>query len=531
VVPVTLASSESEDRILILERKTWELEGFIARSLLARIAALEQGLAASWFYAGQRRGTVRGTVNGCSSLPFPGATIRIRDHATLERIADLVANSSGVYEGPVNLESDPQNVDVIATAAGIYAARFGGPVSQTLNLNTGENLLPTLTLPPATGYYCPGGQYQPEATCIRTFVVRECGNVPLAGAVVELYQDGDLMATCTTTGGVASIAVGANGANYTTPPTVGLTGGVGSGAAATAIMRIGTVTRTSGGTGYTNGSYTDGTFSGGGGSGGTFSYTVSGGVVQSTITITNRGTGYTSVPTPVINAGPGAGATFDVKLQVGSVTVTARGSGYTGNPTVGFTGGSGSGATAAATVAINCTLDVPAGDYDVVIIPASGSGYATYTGTLTHTCPTGGTTTIDLEPDEDHLCYPGAACGPCRNYPLVMFFTPGAGSPPGSFPPGPLPSDTLNYDAGQGKWIGTPGLVDLTSPITHHPCTGHYVASCQPGGTMNVTVFVDDPSDPQCLGGYGVGSSSAATGTCTPFHQTLGPPIGGTLDG
>jgi uncharacterized membrane protein YgcG len=65
---------------------------------------------------------------------------------------------------------------------------------------------------------------------------------------------------------------------------------------------------TNGGSGGSNGSHTDGSFTGGGGSGGTFTYVVSGGIVQPSITITAPGSGYTGtvLPTPVFPSGDGA---------------------------------------------------------------------------------------------------------------------------------------------------------------------------------------------------------------------------------
>lgn len=150
-----------------------------------------------------------------------------------------------------------------------------------------------------------------------------------------------------------------NGGSYATPPTPVFNAGVfGSGAAATATLgastTVGTcttsgmvtaVTRTNGGSGYTNGSYTNGTFTGGGGSGGTFSYGVTGGVVQATITVTNPGSGYTSAPTPVISAGAGTGF---------AATATVRG---------------------------GCCVDTPAnGPYNAI---GSYTGYADSWGNLT----------------------------------------------------------------------------------------------------------------------------------------------------
>lgn len=74
------------------------------------------------------------------------------------------------------------------------------------------------------------------------------------------------------------------------------------------------------------------------------------------ITVTNDGTGYTSVPTVTISApslayGTTASAIATVTSnKVSAITVTNAGSGYTSAPTVTITGGGGSSATATASV-------------------------------------------------------------------------------------------------------------------------------------------------------------------------------------
>ena len=62
------------------------------------------------------------------------------------------------------------------------------------------------------------------------------------------------------------------------------------------------------------------------------------------ITVTNGGSGYTSVPTVVITG------TSPPVNSVASITVTTAGSGFTCVPVVTFTGGTGTGATATAVI-------------------------------------------------------------------------------------------------------------------------------------------------------------------------------------
>jgi len=72
-----------------------------------------------------------------------------------------------------------------------------------------------------------------------------------------------------------------------------------------------------------------------------------------TITITNRGDGFTSAPKVLVVGGGGTGAKATAKVEDGkvvSVQITKRGSGYEFAPKVLFVGGGGTGAAAVATV-------------------------------------------------------------------------------------------------------------------------------------------------------------------------------------
>jgi hypothetical protein len=88
-----------------------------------------------------------------------------------------------------------------------------------------------------------------------------------------------------------------NGSLYTSTPSVGFSGGAGSGAAATATVvngRVTGITITNGGTGYTSAPTI--AITGGGGTGATAVATVAGGVVTA-ITVTCTGTGQTILVT------------------------------------------------------------------------------------------------------------------------------------------------------------------------------------------------------------------------------------------
>jgi hypothetical protein len=90
------------------------------------------------------------------------------------------------------------------------------------------------------------------------------------------------------------------------------------------------------------------------------------------ITVTAGGTGFTSAPTVVFTGGGGTGATATAAFAAGavtSITITNGGSGYTSVPTISFTGGAGSGATATAVLTPTSVASLTLG--------GGGTGYAT----------------------------------------------------------------------------------------------------------------------------------------------------------
>jgi len=172
-----------------------------------------------------------------------------------------------------------------------------------------------------------------------------------------------------TSGIVEGVTITAAGTGYTSPPTVGFSGGGGSGAAGTALLTatsVATVGTIVGGTGYTTAPAVS--FTGGGGSGATGTATVVSGAVTA-IAVTAGGSGYTSRPTVVLTGGGGTGASGVAVMTaagVGSVTMTSDGTGYTTAPTVAFTGGAGSGAAGTAIRTVGTTalslVYAPSGD-------------------------------------------------------------------------------------------------------------------------------------------------------------------------
>lgn len=232
-----------------------------------------------------------------------------------------------------------------------------------------------------------------------------------AGASVTASIAATVIGSCTTTGTVTSITVtnAATNGPYPTTPAVSITGGGGSGAAATANRTGGainaTITVTTGGGGYLAAP----TVSFGGGTGGTVA-TATASMGLDTAAITTGGTGYTTgnvltiaggsagttaqltvtavsggVITGVsiaragvysalpaspasVTGGSGAGATFTLTWKVVAVARGIAAGTLYYQPTVVFSGGGGgSGAAAAATAT---TINVAS-----VTLVAGGSGY------------------------------------------------------------------------------------------------------------------------------------------------------------
>lgn len=186
----------------------------------------------------------------------------------------------------------------------------------------------------------------------------------------------------TVAGGVVSnLVITAGGDGYTSAPTPVISAGGGSGFAATAAVstvvhstgtttgQATTIARTNGGTGYTNGTYTNGSFTGGGGTGGSFSYTVSGGVVQPTITVLDGGSGYTSAPTAVISAGGGTGFAATVGTAIQAHLAIPRADRYhaTSPATTRYAAGLSSGSVSA-----SCINSYSTNVISMSVNPASG---------------------------------------------------------------------------------------------------------------------------------------------------------------
>ena len=227
---------------------------------------------------------------------------------------------------------------------------------------------------PMTLYYT--GDGAPKKTN-SDLVGNQKGQPPAAWLNMGVPAPSSALSVAKGANSIGSITVTHGGANYHPAPTVTVSGGGGTGAKGIAVLSGGVVTKinlTAKGSGYTSDPSV--TITGAGGSGA--AATANRGVVTSvevtdmgnagkvqSVTLTNGGSGfttvadivitnggglYTSPPTVTISGGGGSGATATATVEGGAVTgitITNAGSGYTGNPTVTISG-VGSGATASA---------------------------------------------------------------------------------------------------------------------------------------------------------------------------------------
>jgi hypothetical protein len=169
---------------------------------------------------------------------------------------------------------------------------------------------------------------------------------------------------------VTDVRINNTGFGVTTVSTVSIVSPVGAGASATASMGIGAVNVVGFGSGYNNPPGIAVTaFSGGVGSGA--SVTAGLGLTSSNITITNVGSGYSSIPSVTVSSGSTVAIAASVLVGVGltGIVVTNPGIGYSVSiPTVTFstaTDNPGSGASAGGSSVIVSN----------VFITSSGVGY------------------------------------------------------------------------------------------------------------------------------------------------------------
>jgi phage tail sheath protein FI len=254
-----------------------------------------------------------------------GAVVSSGQGATL---GTVVIGSGGVLTIPVSVQGSgylvPPHVVISGDGSGALA------VANLGSGGTADKVVSITVTAPGTGYT--------NATAAIT-----SGSGATAGSITF------------NTGVITVIPVSSGGSNYTSVPTVGISGD-GSGATAHAVLGSGgtagqvvSIVVDNGGTGYTNATATI-TAVGTGATAGSVTFNT--GKILS-VPVSNGGTGYVTPPTIVIS-GNGSGATGTAVMNgqiLQSVTITNAGTGYTTASAVATAVGSG--ATAAVTVNAN----------------------------------------------------------------------------------------------------------------------------------------------------------------------------------
>ncbi|MFI5405213.1 MAG: hypothetical protein ACHQ1D_01735, partial [Nitrososphaerales archaeon] len=265
---------------------------------------------------------------------YTNATIEIAPPTGITAAATAELSGSSVSRIIV---TEPGTGYPTAPVVTIEAPEGNGTVFEIIITDPGSSYLtvPDVTIANASGS---GGT---GATAVATLTDGKVSSITItAGGInytkVNVVIDPPLTsikATATATlgagGSIASLALTNGGRIYTTPPTVTITGGAGTGATAIAIVAGGTITGftiTNAGTGYTTPIVTIAPPTGSG--------------IITGIQITKTGANYTSPPFVRISespAGIGAGATAIAEIAGGvisNIVVTAGGGGYGKNTKV-----------------------------------------------------------------------------------------------------------------------------------------------------------------------------------------------------
>lgn len=318
---------------------------------------------------------------------FGNPVARAHDIATFVNAAGLQGNQAAFYAIRVT-----DNTDVAAVASLLDTQTFaavGAIIAAKYTGSTGNSFQAKLTAGSAAGTY--------TLTLARPgFANESFKNIGGSGAafwqnLVNAVNQGiglqgpSQLAVASLPTSIGTITITSGGSGYTSAPTVSFTGGGGgTGVTGTAILGFGinTITVNNGGTGYTSAPTV--VISGGGGTGATATATVSGGAITG-ITVTAPGSGYTSAPTISFTGGGGSGGAATANLlsagSVKSINITAGGTGYTSAPTVSFSGGSGTGAAATAAIGSSSAPDLDTYTFSGGTDGYSGINGATQVGT------------------------------------------------------------------------------------------------------------------------------------------------------
>jgi autotransporter-associated beta strand protein len=343
-------------------------------------------------------------VNG-GSVTFN--EIQLASHATNSGKIVMSGNADFIQTGNAGT-SVIRSTGTLAQAGSISLAAgnrrfevFNGSARVDLDVRTGIT---------GAGRLVKGGAGTMQLSTTNTY----SGGTTIAGGTLQITADNRLGAvpggplsdniifdggTLRTGAQINSVSLTNPGSGYTSFPTLlpCCAGGDAHFASLNVLAGINSIALTAGGTNYVNqssapsagsaGTFVD--FVGGGGSGATAFATVSGGVITG-ITVTNPGSGYTSMPTVYISSTisggslPGSGAAASVNgITLQNIALNDGGFDYA-TPAIILMGGGGSGATASATLSPNITLNSNRG---ITLTASGGTLYQTAGTTFTSPVP------------------------------------------------------------------------------------------------------------------------------------------------
>jgi hypothetical protein len=153
--------------VLELERAALALAARVDRLEGSRLPAGAQQLAQLWYdpqpAAPAPPCTFAGGVAGCGGLGLPAATLTLTAAGTT--LWTGATDAHGLYSGSAALTAATA-VQIAVTPGDPFASRFTTPAATPATLAPGPNTLPTITVGPATGYYCSGLVYYPLAATL-----------------------------------------------------------------------------------------------------------------------------------------------------------------------------------------------------------------------------------------------------------------------------------------------------------------------------------------------------------------------------
>jgi hypothetical protein len=183
-----------------------------------------------------------------------------------------------------------------------------------------------------------GSGYKPGTTTVT--LISSSGFAADADAIIDngAWVDG------VTPGIITGIDVITGGAGYAEPPAVVINGdGIDASATANISGSVQSITITNAGRGYQT--VPNVAITGGGGAGATATATLTGSVFS--LTVVDGGRGWVGTPSLAFSGGGGVDATASVTSMdsvIGTVVINTAGTGYTSNPAIALSGGGGSGA-------------------------------------------------------------------------------------------------------------------------------------------------------------------------------------------